>query len=236
MKEIKATDQIAELARIFSDATRIRIVILLMQEKRGMTTMDLCTSLGLLQPRISSHLSILLKHNVVSVAERGRQRIYTVHPKAGSIVKDLAAFSNSKLVFASPRAIKEVKSNSEIRQCRTCYDHLAGIAGVELLQKMLRSGWLSKDLGVHKDKIHYHLTQSGIESLEERGVDLDRAKRSNRTFAYGCLDWTEREPHLGGSLGNAVLDSMLSCGIVERKSGTRALKLAKPISSWLRTS
>jgi DNA-binding transcriptional ArsR family regulator len=233
MKQIDPTDHIAELARIFSDATRVRIAILLMQENLGMTTMDLCTRLGLLQPRVSSHLSILLKHQIVSVAEDGRQRIYTVNPKVSSILKDLAAFSDGKQAL-SPQAIKEVKSNSEIRQCRTCYDHLAGVAGVELLQQMLHLGWLSKDLDRHKDKIHYRLTRFGEESLEERRVDLERAQKSMRIFAYGCLDWTEREPHLGGSLGNAVLNSLLSYGVIQRKSGTRALKLVRPISSWLK--
>lgn len=243
MKETDASNRIAELAGIFSDPTRVKIVILLMRESGGMTTMDICTSLGLLQPRVSSHLSILLRHKVVSVAERGRQRIYNVSSNdVGSILKDLARVSmpNSRMTsLASSGAIREVRKNSEIRQCRTCYDHLAGVAGVELLEEMLGSGWLLKNIekrGGKIDKISYQLTQFGKKSLEKRGIDVDRAVRSNRTFAYGCLDWTERQPHIGGSLGSAILNSILSYGIIQRKPGTRSLKLVKPISSWLKTS
>jgi DNA-binding transcriptional ArsR family regulator len=227
------SEQIARLAGIFSDPTRVKLLILLMEAREGMTTMDLSTRLGVLQPRVSSHLSILLKHDAVLVTERGRQRIYKVSPKVASLVKDLSVMSGSGKILPSSNAIKEVKNNSAIRQCRSCYDHLAGVAGVELLEDILCLGWLTKT-GQSANKVSYRLTRTGIKSLEERGVDLVGAQKSNRTFAYGCLDWTEREPHLGGSLGSAVLNSMLSTGIVERKTGTRALKLVKPISSWLK--
>jgi DNA-binding transcriptional ArsR family regulator len=234
------SEEIADLASVFSDSTRVRILLLLMRECGGfgMTTMDLSTRLGLAQPRVSSHLAILLKHGLVSVAEKGRQRIYTVSSgKVKSILDDFASLSSSGKKIASSGAIREIRSNSPLRQCRSCYDHLAGVAGVELLEKMVNLGWLSpqgrKEEGDGGDKILYRLTELGKKSLEDRGVNLDRAAKSNRTFAYGCLDWTERKPHLGGALGSAVLDSILSNGIVERKPRTRALKLAKPMSAWL---
>lgn len=197
--------------------------------------MDICTRLGLYQPRISSHLAILLQHKIVSVSERGRQRIYSVDPKAYSILKGLSEVVSDPAVFkrrsaASRGAMKEVRSNSEIRQCRSCYDHLAGVAGVKLLQDMLKLGWLLEE--EDSNKISYKLTERGSSSLRKRGVDIDRATTKNRKFAYGCLDWTERAPHLGGSLGKAIFDSIISSGIVARKKGTRALRIARPISSW----
>jgi DNA-binding transcriptional ArsR family regulator len=237
------SEKIAEFAGIFSDASRVKIITLLMQERQGMTTMDISTRLGLLQPRVSSHLSILLGHGIVSVADIGRQRIYTIgSKKIISLLKALATLSipsKQTTFLVSPGAIKEVRNNSAIRQCRSCYDHLAGVAGVELLEEMLRSRWLLKDPNLQKrqdDKTYYQLTKFGTKSLMERGVDVDQARESDRTFAYGCIDWTERQPHLGGSLGSAVLNSILSEGIIERKPRTRALKLVKPIASWLKPS
>jgi hypothetical protein len=37
------------------------------------------------------------------------------------------------------------------------------------------------------------------------GVDVTAARRLLRRFAYECLDWSERRPHLGGALGAALL-------------------------------
>jgi DNA-binding transcriptional ArsR family regulator len=231
------TDKIAELARIFSDATRVRIVTLLLQEGRGATTLEISSRLGLVQPRVSSHLSILLDHGLVSVVETGRQRIYSVNSgKLSAILKDFEKLSipgNAK-TLATRKATMRPGLDSEIRLARTCYDHLAGVAGVELLDEMLSSGWLSRDSLVKSDKqkVRYRLTPVGSEALRERGVDLEGASESKRTFAYGCLDWTEQRSHLAGSLGKAVLNSIIRGGIVERKTGTRALKMLKPISTW----
>lgn len=239
--EIDSTERIAELAGVFSDPTRVKIVFLLGRESEGASTMDICTRLGLYQPRISSHLAILLKYKIVSVSERGRQRIYSVNPKAYSFLRGLSDVTSDRVIkkrTASRGALKEVMANSEIRQCRSCYDHLAGVAGVELLQDMLKLGWLLEedDEGREKSsKILYKLTERGTSLLRERGVDIDRATRStSRKFAYGCLDWTERAPHLGGSLGKEVLDSIISNGFVARKKGTRALRIAKPVLSWIK--
>jgi DNA-binding transcriptional ArsR family regulator len=229
---------IAKFAGLFSDATRVKILLLLSQEKDGATTMDICTRLGLPQPRVSSHLSILLQPGVVSVDERGRQRVYTLGSRmVASLVNGLASLSvprGRKALQVSARALKEVRSNSSIRQCRSCYDHLAGVAGVELLDKMLEFGWLLKAAEKAKGgRVLYGMTPRGAESLRMRGVDVGGASKSNRMFAFGCPDWTERRPHLGGSLGRAILDSALAGGIVERKSGTRTLRLVKPISSLI---
>ena len=52
-------------------------------------------------------------------------------------------------------------------------------------------------------------------------------------FAYGCLDWTERRPHLGGALGAAILSALGDAGVVERRNGSRVLTLRRPVAGWL---
>lgn len=241
MNEIDdASERIAEIAGVFSDPTRIRIITLLSNNKNGLTTMGIATHLDILQPRISSHLAILLKYRLISVETRGRQRIYTLNSKKTvPILRDIASISSpdqTEKISTAPRSARQTASYS-MRQCRSCYDHLAGVAGVNLLDEIMKAGWLSvtsrkQDRKTGK-KVFYRITESGSKSLRERGVDVGRAQESSRTFAYGCLDWTERRPHLGGALGKAILDSLFARGIVERMNGTRALKLVEPISgSW----
>jgi len=41
----------------------------------------------------------------------------------------------------------------------------------------------------------------------------------------GCLDWTERRPHIAGRLGAHLLDTMLAEGWVSRVAGDRSLRI-----------
>lgn len=230
-------EKIAALAGLFSDHTRISIMYLL-SEKHTATTMDIATSLGIPQPRVSTHLAVLLRYGLVTVVGRGRHRLYTLDSrKVDPIMRSLSTLASSEMKavgLLSAGAAREVKSDTPIRRCRTCYDHLAGVVGINLLSEMIHLGWLYERRKKTKNgRLFYDLTQLGSKSLKDRKVDLESALRSKRTLAYGCLDWTERQPHLGGSLGSAVLSSILSYGIAERMSGTRALRLRKSISDWI---
>lgn len=131
----------------------------------------------------------------------------------------------------SQQSAREVRRDTAMRQARTCYDHLAGVAGVGLMDEMLRRGWLQ--MANDAPRPDYSLTQSGEDGLKERGVDVARAKDSRRKFAYGCLDWTERRSHLGGALGAAVLDALRDDGAVQRSDGTRTVATLKPVTGWL---
>ena len=116
-----------------------------------------------------------------------------------------------------------------MRQARTCYDHLGGVAGVALLDAMVARGWLTAEGA----RPVYLLTLEGGRALAERGVEFERRQSSRRTFAFGCMDWTERRPHLGGALGAAVRRTLESAGYLHRVPGTRVLELARPLEDWL---
>ena len=100
------------------------------------------------------------------------------------------------------------------------------------MDEMLRRGWLQ--MANDAPRPDYSLTQSGEDALEGRGVDIARAKVSNRKFAYGCLDWTERRSHLGGALGAAILDALRDDEAVQRSEGTRTVAMLKPTTGWFK--
>jgi hypothetical protein len=52
-------------------------------------------------------------------------------------------------------------------------------------------------------------------------------------LAGGCLDWTERRPHLAGALGAAVLDALVRDGVVSRSGPGRQLDLTGDLDGWL---
>ena len=149
---------------------------------------------------------------------------FLAHPVPTWEVQDLCRAPRS------PRAAREVRRNSALRQARSCYDHLAGVAGVQLLDEMLWRGWVEAQEG---SRPCYQLTSQGTQALVARGVDVLCSAKARRAFAYGCLDWTERRPHLGGALGTAILQALGAAGVIQPQRHVRAIALLKPITSWL---
>jgi hypothetical protein len=67
-------------------------------------------------------------------------------------------------------------------------------------------------------------------------VDVGELRRRRRTFARGCLDWTERTPHLSGALGAALLERLLHLGWLGRGRVPRGLVLTDAGRAGLATT
>ena len=61
--------------------------------------------------------------------------------------------------------------------------------------------------------------------LQALGIDIDATRALRRRFAHGCLDWSERRPHIGGALGAALLSLMLKKRYVSRDLDGRTLSV-----------
>jgi DNA-binding transcriptional ArsR family regulator len=221
---------LVRVARALADATRVRLLLALRDGEA--TVSDLAARLALPQPRVSTHLAVLRAAGLVAVQTSGRQRTY--HADAQRTGPLLAALAAPAAAAASPprsaQATRQVQRNTAVRQARTCYDHLAGVAGVALLDELLRRGWL---VAVAGERPVYALSEEGEGALADRGVDLAHARATRRAFAAGCLDWTERRPHLAGALGAEVLRALERDGAVRRESGSRTVRLRGTLDAWL---
>lgn len=69
-------EQLTSLFQLLSDKTRIRILLLLADGERNVTT--LCRSLGLPQPTVSHHLGLLRIRNIVGNRRQGKQVFYNL--------------------------------------------------------------------------------------------------------------------------------------------------------------
>jgi DNA-binding transcriptional ArsR family regulator len=229
-KEIYDIPLLVQRAQAFADATRLRILLLCLE---GETTVsDLVTRLGVPQPRVSTHLAFLRKVGLVSVDHLGRQRRYRPDVARIEAVLEALRALTPTTTRRSPQARRESHGHTAIRQARTCYDHLAGMAGVQLLDEMLRRGWLEPDEQAEQPRPLYRLTRLGTQELRARGVDVTRAEKARRRLAFGCLDWTERRRHLGGALGAAILEALLTAGIVRRRRQSRTVVCQQPVREW----
>lgn len=222
---------IVQIARALADETRLRILMTLLDSEA--TVSDLVTRLGMPQPRVSTHLSCLRRAGLATADTVGRQRVYRpTTPRVGTVLaalRDLAPGTPRR----SAQAAREVRRNTAMRQARTCYDHLAGVAGVRLLEALCAHGWLEPEATNASRRPRYRLTAQGERALRQRGVDVAYASAARRRFAYGCLDWTERRPHLGGALGAAILETLLTADLVQRQARSRRVTLQRPLDDWL---
>lgn len=74
----------------------------------------------------------------------------------------------------------------------------------------------------------YELTTAGEKALDALNVDVEEMRSSRRRFAYACLDWSERRPHIGGALGSALLDAAVKRKWVTKDLDSRAIRLTSP--------
>ena len=224
--------EIAQVARLFHHPTRVGILAILLNGET--TTSDLAARLGLEPARISSHLRILLAKKLVAVRVAGRQHRYAVSAvriaPAFAVLSSLGPHRWWRRHDGPPRLTPRART-PDLRRARTCYDHLAGMTGVRLLDAFLRRGWVKPIPG--QERPLYRLTMKGARALVRRGVNVIRAHPLRRRFACACPDWIGGRPHLGGSLGAVLLEALLRAAVVHRDGRTRRITLVRPVESWL---
>jgi DNA-binding transcriptional ArsR family regulator len=217
------------VAGALADPTRLGLLAALVEGEA--TVNDLAARAGLPQPRVSTHLARLRAAGLVTPVATGRHRAYRVdRERVKPLLDALYATGPAAVTRPSAAARRERRADTPLRRARTCYDHLAGVAGVALLDAMQKRRWLVR---TSADGPAFALTPSGARGLARRGVDVEAARAAKRRFATACLDWTERRPHLGGALGAGVLTALRARGYVGGRGRGRAVRVARPLRAWL---
>lgn len=222
---------IARAVRVLSSPTRLRILSCLLTGEA--TVSDLAVRLDIEPHLVSRHLKVLRVSRLVSASIWGRLYSYRLDAdRIRSILAALQRLPHLRPGRAPAAALHEALSRkTDLRLARMCYDHLAGGAGVYLLGELLRRKWLVQRREGRRS--WYELSARGAQALVQRRVNVFRARRARRVFAYGCADWSPRRRHLGGALGAAILDAMIRAEVLRRQGRSRQLVLLRPIVSWL---
>lgn len=217
----------AAVAKLLANPARSAVVDALMHG-RPLAAGELARIAGVRASTMSEHLSELLDGGLVAVIAAGRHRYYQL--SNADVAEALEAFS--RICPATPvRSLRQSTASRTLRAARLCYDHVAGALGVALLDQMCSSGWLAGASGPH-----LRLTQPGTQALAAIGVDIEGCRRARRHFARSCLDWTERRPHLAGSLGAGVTSVLLDREWLRRTDAGRGLTVTSQGEHGLRTT
>ena len=170
---------------------------------------------GISAQSASMHLSQLVAGGLVRVSPRGRHRYYSLsRAEVAHAIESLGAIST---------VTKYRPSGADQALCyaRTCYDHLAGELAIQLRTAFERHGFI-----VPESERDYELTASGENFLRKWAIDVGALRRSRRSFARRCLDWTERQDHLAGALGAAICGKLLDLRWISRDHRSRAVHVS----------
>ncbi len=206
---------ICRIAAAIGEPARARILYSLM-DGHARTSTELAVVADVGPSTASEHLNRLKIAHLVKVLVQGKHRFYSLEgPDVASALEALSVLaggSRDPFVPSTP---------SRLRAARTCYDHMAGTAGVLLHDRFKTLGWLS---GGSKGKTSaYNVTREGTRAFEALGIDLKATRALRRRFACACLDWSERRPHVGGALGAALLNVAVKRKWVFQDLDSRAL-------------
>ena len=207
---------IAEIAALIGDPARTNILAALM-DGRALTATELAYVARVSPQTTSGHLAKLTLANLLTVEKQGRHRYYRIaSPLIGQMLESIMVVAGNQIALRPPRSSR---LDADMRMARTCYDHLAGRLGVAVADALLGNGHVAfvQDGG--------EVTPSGFAFFSSLGINLDGREKTRRVFCRPCLDWSERRPHIAGSVGARLCEHYLAQGWIRRLDSTRALNI-----------
>lgn len=202
-------------AALIGDARRAAMLLALL-DGRSLPASELARIAGISPATASEHLAKLTDGGLTTVTRSGRHRYFTLSgDRAARALEALQALAPPQPVHS----LREQRAGATMSFARSCYDHLAGRLGVALTDVLIDRQVIAPleagAIGI--------LLQPGHPVLAELGVAAPEGSR--RPIVRGCLDWTERRPHLAGHLGALVLDALKQRAWVRPAPSNRALLL-----------
>ena len=206
---------ISAVAAAIAEPARTRMLYCLM-DGRARTSTELAIVAQVSPSTASVHLARLKERHLVKVLNQGKCRYYSLEsPEVAAALEALT------VIAGEPRGRYVPRTPVELREARSCYDHLAGALGVALHQSLLDLGWFRQA----SDPGAYELTPAGSEGFALLGLEVEALRAQRRRFACACLDWSERRPHLAGALGAGLLGTFLKRKWLGKHLDSRALSL-----------
>lgn len=216
---------VAKIAALIGDPARANILKALM-DGRARTAKELAQIAGVSPQTTSGHLAKLSDGGLLSLAKQGRHRYYHLaNAQVAAAIESLMALAGERIL---PKHHHHTRVAGALRAARTCYDHIAGKLGVCLFDQLVARGCIlpaNDSAGEDGEAEDFVVTKAGRQLFATLQIDVDALANGKRRFARACLDWSERSPHLAGSLGAALAERCFDLGWLERRRDSRAVTL-----------
>jgi DNA-binding transcriptional ArsR family regulator len=220
---VDAEPDIAALGALLADDARSSMLLALLGGD-ALSAGELARVARVSPSGATAHLRRLREGGLVVDEVAGRNRFFQLASA------ELADALEALALVAPPRRrdnLAAAESARALKRARTCYDHLAGELGVALTESLVARALL--ECGDES----YAVTPAGGHWLRRLGIDVLELERQRRSFARVCLDWSERRPHLAGSLGAALAAAFFARGWARRLPRGRAIAVTPAGAAWL---
>lgn len=228
--EVRGDADISVIGALLADRARCRILLAL-GDGRALPASVLAGEAGVAASTASGHLARLTDAGLLTVERYGRHRYYRLAgPQVGAVIETVASLAPSSPV----RSLREGSRAARLRSARTCYDHLAGRLGVQVMASLLDQGFVTGGDGrfdprtAERDRlagyghdIDYTVTDTGRKFFANHGI----GPLTDRVSVRYCVDWTEQRHHLSGEPGRLILSYMLDRCWLSRERSSRALRV-----------
>jgi DNA-binding transcriptional ArsR family regulator len=208
---------IAAVAALIGDQARANILVALL-DGRALTASELAYAAHITPQTASGHLKKLSAARMIVPVQQGRHRYFHLAgPQVARMIESITT-----VAAAAPPRLRPIRISDAMREARMCYDHIAGRLGIVLADSLLAHNHVefADDGGI--------VTPRGERFLSDLGIDIEGLRRSHRVFCRPCLDWSERRPHLAGSVGAALARRLFDLRWIARTSDSRALTVTPP--------
>lgn len=209
---MKFGPDIARVAALMGDPARANMLTALMGGQ-ALTAGELAREAGVTPQTASSHLSKLQAGGLVTCRRQGRHSYFAL---AGAHVAETLEQLTELADSTGCRRVRTGPKDPEMRRARVCYDHLAGDAGVALLDGLIQAGRIRDEAG------SLVLTDAGHAFARAFGVALPEAP-GRRPLCKACLDWSVRRSHLAGLFGAGLLTRLYELGWARRLPVSRTV-------------
>jgi DNA-binding transcriptional ArsR family regulator len=200
-----------------ADPVRLSVMLYLIRGSASVT--EMINHVEVSQSNLSNHLAVLKNAGLIKSTSAGRQKIYELaNPDVAQLIE--------LLLNMQPESSKKEHTIKPIQLARTCYDHLAGKVGVAIFNALVQQGAINypDHIAMAEKKLLSKTITLGPNAdavFGKLGIELSSLKNASRKFAFGCMDLTEKTPHLAGALGAAVCHAFADKKWIIRKPGLR---------------
>jgi DNA-binding transcriptional ArsR family regulator len=214
---------IASIGALLADDARASMLLTLLGGD-ALPAGELARRAGASPSGASAHLKRLREGGLVTQESVGRHRYFRLaSSELAEALESLARVAPVRPVSS----LRESEGTRALKHARSCYDHLAGELGVAVADALV-----DRDVLTRADDA-FAVTDEGAQWFAALGIDVDAVAASRRSFARACLDWSERRPHLAGSLGAAVAEVFFARKWIRRLPGGRAVAVTRDGRAWL---
>lgn len=214
---------LASIGSLLADDARASMILTLLGGD-AIPAGELARRAGVSPSGASAHLKRLREGGLITQERAGRHRYFRLaSAEVAEALESLAHVAPVRRVSS----FRESEATRALKRARTCYDHLAGELGVGVADALVGCGVLTRTDAA------FALTDEGTRWFGGLGIDVDAIAASRRSFARACVDWSERRPHLAGSLGAALADVFFARKWIRRLPGGRAVAVTPDGCAWL---